>query len=100
MKVELKYKDTFKIVWDALSGLVGGRYEVKPNIWVECPSELVYKLRKDGSDIVVEFPKSKLKVSAAKWVFQLDGNISLIRIKKDKVLITVDNLPDVELIFT
>lgn len=99
MKIELKFKDTFKIVYDVLSGLVGGRYEVKPNIWVECPSDLTYRLRRDGTDIVVEFPKSKLKVTAAKWVFQLDGSISLIRIKKENILVQIDGMPDLTIVF-
>jgi len=99
MIVELKYKDVFEGVWKALNGLVGGKYEVKPNIWVECPSDLTWRLRKDGTDIVVEFPKSKLKVKAAKWIFQMDGSIALIRIKKDKVLVQIDNLPDLTIVF-
>jgi hypothetical protein len=99
MRIELKYKDVFEGVWKALNGIVGGRYEVKPNVWVECPTDLTWKLRKDGNDILVEFPKSRLKVSASKWMFQLDGSISLIRIKKDRLFILVDNMPDLEVIF-
>lgn len=99
MKIEIKAKDTFQTVLKALTALVGGKYEVKPGIWLECPSDLSYRLRKDGSDIVVEFPKSKLKVSAARWIFQMDGFIEKITIKSDQVLVNISNLPDLQVVF-
>lgn len=99
MKVEIKAKDTFQSVLNALTVLVGGKYEVKPGIWLECPSDLAYRLKREGNDILIEFPKSKLKVTAAKWMFQLDGSIKEIRIKSDKILIIVENLPDLEIYF-
>lgn len=100
MKLELKYKDIFEGVWKALNGVVGGKYEVKPNIWVECPTDLTWKLKKESETLIVEFPKSKLKVSAAKWLFQLDGSISSIRIKKDSLIVLIDGMPDLTVIFT
>lgn len=99
MQLQLVYKVLFEAVWKALNGVVGGKYEVKPNIWIECPTDLTWRLKKNGSDIVVEFPKSKVKVTAAKWMFQLDGTILSITIKKDKVLVEIENMPDLEIIF-
>ena len=99
MQIELKYKDVFEGVWKALNGVVGGKFEVKPNIWVECPTDLTWKLRKDGNDIIVEFPKSRLKVSAAKWMFQLDGSITGIRIRKEKVMVEIEGMPDLSIVF-
>lgn len=99
MQLQLAYKVLFEAVWKALNGVVGGKYEVKPNIWIECPTDLTWRLKKNGSDIVVEFPKSKVKVTAAKWMFQLDGTILSITIKKDKVLVEIENMPDLEIIF-
>lgn len=94
MKLELKYKEVFQTVWLALNGVVGGKWEVKPNIWVECPTDLVWRLKKEGEALLIEFPKSKLKVSAAKWVFQLDGTIERVVVRKDGLTVQVTNMPD------
>lgn len=99
MKLELKYKEVFQTVWLALNGVVGGKWEVKPNIWLECPTDLTWRLKRDGADIVVEFPKSRLKVSAAKWVFQLDGSIDRIVINKNGMEIQIANMPDLTVVF-
>lgn len=99
MRIELKYKEVFEVVWKAINGVIGGKYDFNQNICVECPTNLTWKLRKDGDDVLVEFPINNVKVSAAKWIFQLDGSITGIRIRKDKVMVEVAGMPDLEIFF-
>ena len=99
MKLTLNYKEVFEKLYPILIGVVGGKYEVKPGITLVCPSNLTYKLAKAVDGISIEFPSTQIKIEASKWLFQMDGFITRIYVRKDNITIEISNLPDLIITF-
>lgn len=99
MKLELKYKEVLSKLFPLLYGAVNGSIEVSPGIRLSVTSRLQFELLKEGESVVVNFPTSHIKIMASKWLFQVDGFVKRVVIKKDNMVVEIENLPDLTVYF-